>query len=284
MPQAPNDTDINDPRPASPIVPVRLGPNDKFQFNCHPGVACFNACCKNIDIQLMPYDIVRLKQRLGITSREFLAFYTQPHAMDGHGMPGVKMKTKEDSAECQFLTPEGCGVYEDRPSACRYYALGLTSMRKKEAVEEENSYFVVKETHCLGHFEPKTQTVAEYRQNQGLALYDDLNQAWRQVVLKKRSAGPTIGRPSDRSFDLFFTASYDVDGLRRFVQSEGFAEICELEPEYFQQLMSDDVALMQFGFRLLKQVLFGEKSFAIKPDAMEKRLARRREQAAEPGS
>lgn len=46
---------------------------------------------------------------------------------------------------------EGCGVYEDRPAACRYYALGLTSMRKKDSPADEDMYFVVKEPHCQGH-------------------------------------------------------------------------------------------------------------------------------------
>jgi len=49
----------------------RLAPEDKFSFSCHPGVSCFNHCCADINIVLTPYDIIRLKNRLGITSPEF---------------------------------------------------------------------------------------------------------------------------------------------------------------------------------------------------------------------
>ena len=41
------------------------------------------------------------------------------------------MTTKPGTSECIHLTEEGCGVYEDRPAACRYYALGNVAVRKK---------------------------------------------------------------------------------------------------------------------------------------------------------
>jgi len=55
------------------VEPVRLSLDTKFKFRCHKGIGCFTKCCSNIDIMLTPYDIVRLKRRLGISSGEFLA-------------------------------------------------------------------------------------------------------------------------------------------------------------------------------------------------------------------
>ena len=265
----------------SPILPVQLGLDDKFQFRCRKGIACFNKCCENIDILLTPYDIVRLKHRLGITSREFIDAYTTDFAMDGQGTPGLKLATKPGSAACIHLTPEGCGVYEDRPAACRYYALGLVSMRKKDSPTDEDSYFVVREEHCLGHQEPVVQTVRDYRRDQGVDAYDEINREWRQIILKKRSSGPTVGKPSERSFELFFLASYDSDGFRDFVASAGFGEVFDLDSSFRQELLQDDVKLIQFGFRLLKQVLFGERTIPLRPDAVQKRSARYRERLAQ---
>ena len=62
----------------TPVVPNQLEGDAVIQFRCHKDIDCFNACCKNIDIMLTPYDILRLKQRLGITSTEFLRQYTEP--------------------------------------------------------------------------------------------------------------------------------------------------------------------------------------------------------------
>ena len=265
---------LADDPPQSPILPVQLGRDDKFKFHCHKGIACFNKCCENIDILLTPYDIIRLKNHFGITSREFIDRYTTDFALDAHGMPGLKLRTQQNSAACINLTPAGCSVYEDRPAACRYYALGLVSMRKKDAPRDEDSYFVVKEDHCLGHYEPVTQTVGDYRREQGVDVYDEINREWRQIILKKRSSGPTVGRPSERSFELFFLASYDIDGFRAFVASAGFDAVFDFDPACKLELMTDEEKLLKFGFRLLKQVLFGEKTLALRPGAGLQRIAR----------
>ncbi len=268
------------PASQSPIVPVQLGLDDEFQFRCHRGIACFNKCCENIDIMLTPYDIVRLKSHFGMSSREFIDAYTTDFALDAHGMPGLKLKTQEGSTACVNLTASGCGVYADRPAACRYYALGLVSMRRKDTAHDEDSYFVVREDHCLGHQENAVQTIGEYRTEQGVDVYDEINREWRQIVLKKRSSGPTVGRPSARSLELFFLASYDIDGFRAFVASQGFAEVFDLDAGFRLEVLADEVKLMKFGFRLLKQVLFGELTIPLNRDAAQNRAARILERAA----
>ncbi|MDM8563430.1 YkgJ family cysteine cluster protein [Candidatus Marithioploca araucensis] len=262
----------------SPLQPVKLFLDDTIQFRCHKDIACFNKCCQRIDISLTPYDILRLKKRLGLTSNEFLAQYTVPYEMDASGMPGVKIRTADDNLACPFVTEEGCSVYEDRPTVCRYYALGLMSMRQENSSTDEEAYFLIKEDHCLGHNEPRTITIRDYRKEQEVAHYDEMNREWRQIVLKKRSAGPTIGKPSQRSFQFFFMGSYNLDSFRNFIKSQGFSELYDLKSDEFERLKTDDVALLQFGFKLLKQVLFGENTIPVKSDAMEKRAQQRREQ------
>ncbi len=262
----------------SPLNHVELNLDSEIQFRCHKDIACFNQCCKHIDITLTPYDILRLKTRLKLTSNEFLAAYTAPFEMDGHGMPGVKIKTADDNWACPFLTEKGCGVYEDRPTVCRYYAVGLMSMRRETASTDESTYFLVEEDHCLGHQEDRKITVADFLKEQGVEKYDEMNREWQQLILKKRSAGPTIGKPSKRSFQLFFLGCYNLDNFREFVKSNGFVEVYELSTTELEQLQTDDDALLSFAFKFLKQVLFGENTIAVKQDAIQKRAQRRREQ------
>lgn len=263
------------PPQVSPIQPVELNPDSVFQFRCHKDIACFNACCRNIDLQLTPYDILQLKNRLGLTSSEFVARYTVPFEMDAHGMPGLKMATKPGTSECIHLTGEGCGVYEDRPGACRYYALGNVAVRKKDAGEIEDIYFVVREAHCLGHEDPHEQSVAEYRVEQGLDKYDEMNRHWRKLILKKRSAGPAAGSPSERSLQLFDMCSYDLDGFREFIQNSKFKEIVDLPPERERELMANEENLLEFAMSFLEQVLFGVRSVKLRPGAREKRMGER---------
>ncbi len=261
---------------SSPVKPVQLNLDSVFQFDCHPGVSCFNECCRSIDIQLTPYDIVRLKRHFDMDARDFVARYTVPFEMDHHGMPGLKLATKPGTTECVFLGEEGCTVYADRPSACRYYALGTMGVRKVGEAKVEDIYFVVQEPHCKGHEEPVRRTVAEYRRDQGVDLYDEMNRQWRDIVIKKRTSGPTIGAPSQRSMQLFDMCSYDMDSFREFIQSDGFRSVFDLSDAEIQALVEDEDALLQFAFRFLKQVLFGEFSIPRREAGVQARIQARK--------
>ncbi len=260
----------------SPVEPVRLEANDKLKFRCHKGVSCWNACCSKANVTLTPYDVIRLKQHLGTTTTDVLAKHTVPFEMDAGSMPGIKLRTNDDGA-CLFMTDEGCSVYENRPTACRYYPSGLLSMRAIDKNIDERAFLLIKEDHCKGHDEDQIQTVQEYRENQGVVEYDDYNREWYVIVLKKRSTGPTIGKPSDMSLQLFFMASYDMDRFRRFVTSDSFRNTYNLGDVFYQAIETDDIALMQFGFKLMRQVLYGELSIPEVEGAWEKRVEEREE-------
>ncbi len=275
---AASDQDV--PFPESPVLPAMMDGGKSIRFCCHRGVACWNACCSNIDISLTPYDILRLKRRLELTSTEFLARYTVPYEMEKDGIAGVKLRPVEAGTACQFMQPEGCGVYAFRPTACRYYPVALLALRKQGESTDRDAYAMVKEPHCFGHDEPRRLTIDEYRAEQGLPEYDELARGWRQLILKKKSAGPTIGKPSKRSLQLFFMTCYDVDRFRAFVASDGFSGVYDLPAAELTEIFADDVKLMLFGFRFLRQVLFGEETIPIKQQAAAARRARYREKVA----
>lgn len=265
----------------SPVSPTELSNDDPFQFDCHPGVSCFNACCKNIDITILPYDIMRLKNRENISSSKWVNSYTVPFAMDQHQLPGLKLATQEGSKACVFLSDEGCQVYEDRPTACRYYALGSMGIRREGKGYVEDVYFQVKEDHCMGHKEPKKQTVGEYRKSQGVEKYDEMNREWRDIILKKRSSGPTVGAPSERSLQLFDMCSYDIDSFAKFVKSDSFQNLFKLDENTQEAINNDEEALLLFAARFLKQVLFGEMTIEMNDQAIDDRVELRKERIAE---
>ncbi|MGZ5106577.1 MAG: YkgJ family cysteine cluster protein, partial [Usitatibacter sp.] len=260
--------------PISPVVPETFGADREFTFRCRKGIACWNACCSNIDIALTPFDVLRLKRRLGLTSGEFLREYTVPYEMEKDSIAGVKLKPVEGGTACRFMGPEGCAVYEDRPTACRYYPLALLAMRREGESTDRDSWAMVKESHCLGHDEPRPITVEDYRREQKLEEYDEAARGWRQLVLKKKSSGPTVGKPSKLSLGLFFMACYDLDRFREFVGSKTFANTYDIPADEMAKVLDDDTALLQFAFRFLRQVLFGETTLAINPQAAEERRER----------
>lgn len=84
-----------------------LRPEDSFRFACHDRLDCFTRCCRDIAIFLTPYDILRLKKSLGISSEAFLRNYTATLVSEA-GLPVVLLKMRDDAAKsCPFVTPQG---------------------------------------------------------------------------------------------------------------------------------------------------------------------------------
>ena len=75
----------------SPVLPVRLKPDDMFAFRCHKGIGCWNKCCHDTDITLTPMDILRLCRRLELRPRNFLAQYTLPAIHEQSNLPVAKL-------------------------------------------------------------------------------------------------------------------------------------------------------------------------------------------------
>ena len=100
----------------------------KFSFACHPGVPCFTQCCSDLNLALTPYDVLRLKNGLGISSGEFLDRYTADDVKHNCGLPVLMFRMNTDSKRtCQLLGSGGCTVYEDRPGACRLYPVARSN-------------------------------------------------------------------------------------------------------------------------------------------------------------
>lgn len=261
----------------SPVMPTPLRADSQISFRCYEGVSCFNVCCKQADVTLIPYDILRLKRRLGISSSEFLREYTVPFQMDGDGLPGVKLKTDEAGVCLQLDGDAGCRVYTDRPSVCRYYPLALLALREQDSPRSVERYSLVEEPHCNGHEETHRMSVADYRAEQGCEDFDAMSRAWYRLILKKKSAGPSVGRPPETSLQLFFMASYDIDRFRRFVLSENFRKTYSLPSDFYAEVEQDDEALLRFSYRFLRQALFGERSIQEAADAWERRVEQRKD-------
>ncbi|MBF0143959.1 MAG: YkgJ family cysteine cluster protein [Magnetococcales bacterium] len=249
------------------IDPVRLTGEDLFRFRCHPGIACFNHCCRKIDIVLTPYDLIRLRRRLNLTSEEFLHTYARPSALTKGQLPVPLIDMDSETGRCPFNSDEGCSVYSDRPVACRYYPIGSALMRRQESDDAEEFYFLIKEGFCLGHAEAKEWTVADWRSDQGSDGYDRHNRGWMETILKRRSAGDMVGT-SVQTSELFYMAGTNPEAFRRFVFDSTFLKRFEVAPEVERLIAEDDVAMTEFAFEWLKGVLFGDRTLKVRPEAL----------------
>ncbi len=267
----------------SPIQPVRMERDSKFKFRCYPGIKCFTKCCRNMNIILTPYDIVRLKHRLGITSDMFLRLYTEPELLGITQVPVARLKMLEDrGGRCPFVTKDGCQVYTDRPVCCRYYPVGLASLRQaeKSSGDEEEFFFLVKEDHCKGFEEDTEWTVESWRADQESDFYDRMNRDWMELILRKKSFGEETEMP-ERAKELFFMVSTNMERFRSFIFESRFIDTYSVDSRLLREILEDDVALMQFGFEYLKVAIFGAESDKLKLredilDATVKKIIKRR--------
>lgn len=249
------------------IEPRELSATDRFKFKCYPGIKCFNKCCSAMRINLTPYDIFILKNRLGLSYDEFLIKYTQPASIDRTPLPIVVLKLLDDEAKsCPFLLEkEGCSVYTDRPSTCRYYPIGRVHMKKVDKPELREFFVSVKEDHCLGHKEDKEWTIDEWRQDQGVDFHDGVTRDWLEIVIKAKSLGMTEFNRG--SLDLFFMVSSNLDMFRKFVFESRFLDTYQLEPDFVEKIRSSELDLLKFSLRWLRFALFGEGDFKISDNA-----------------
>lgn len=247
------------------VEPVRLSLDTKFKFRCHKDIGCFTKCCSNIDIMLTPYDIVRLKSRLGTSSGEFLANHTYVEIDEKTSHPFVFLKMNEDAErKCPFVTAEGCTVYSDRPANCRYYPVGQASLKKmddkiNEPITEE-FYFFIKEPHCLGFNEKAEWTIKIWRDDQGVDIYDDMNRGWKDILFRRNLPGHSLDEKKQKAF---YMACYDVDRFRRFVFESKFLEMFDIDEKTLERIKNDETELMKFGFDYTKYILMMEET--LKP-------------------
>lgn len=250
------------------IEPAQLTGKDSFQFRCHPGVPCFNACCSHIDIVLTPYDIIRLRRRLGLSAEAFLYEYADPSFLRKGGLPVPLLAMNKQTGRCPFNTDAGCSVYEDRPVTCRYYPIGMALMHRQEAESNEEFYVLIKEDYCKGHLEDKRWTVDEWRADQGSDQFGVQNKGWIDMIVKRRSAGD-LTKTSLPLSEMFYTASTNPEEFREFLFDSTFLKRYDVDEQTRTLIQEDDVALVEFGLNWLKSVLFGDPFMPLRAGVVE---------------
>ena len=231
---------------------------ESFCFACHPKVPCFNECCRDLNQFLTPYDILRLKNHLGLPAARFLEQYTSQHIGPESGLPIITLKPADrQELTCPFVTPKGCSVYENRPSSCRTYPLMRGIARSRQTGRMTEQFMVLKEPHCRGFDTAQSITVQQWIEDQGIAIYNEANDKLMQIISLKNRRQPGVLDLKARH--MFFTALYDLDNFRCQIADNGLLADCQFEPSLVDKALEDDVALLEVGMKWIERVLFNQK-------------------------
>jgi len=233
-----------------------LSPDEAFTFSCTPAVPCFNECCRDLNQFLTPYDILRLKNHLNLSSADFLAQYTVTHTGPATGLPVVVLRQNAASGKtCPFVSTAGCTVYNDRPSSCRSYPLARLASRCRETGRITEHYALIREPHCNGFRENRRQTVRRWIDDQGLRPYNEMNDLLMEIIGMKARRHP--GPLDFRERHIFHLACYDLDAFRKRMVENDLLKEMSPAPEILAAAATDDTVLLRLSLAWLKKTLFG---------------------------
>lgn len=234
--------------------------SDSFRFLCHRELECFNRCCRDINIFLSPYDVLRLSRKLSLETGVFLKKYTirlQP----GGGFPVVLIKMREDrNLQCPFLAGHGCSVYDERPWSCR--------MAPVEIRGEDRYGFAFDSDHCRGLLETREWTVDEWIKNQGHHNYGELEAGFKDIPDRLRFTG--LSSLDGHIREMFFMACYDLDRFRRYALESSFLQAFNVDRTVEESIRTDDLALLQFGFHWLAEGFDLRRSMEIRDEVFQR--------------
>jgi Fe-S-cluster containining protein len=237
----------------------RMDPEHEFKFNCSPGVSCFTECCQDITIVLTPYDVLRLKNALSISSDEFLDKYTIILPKENRLIPLVILRMNPEDKKCQLVTAEGCTVYADRPWPCRMFPLDMN--------DDGTFCHITNSSHCLGLKEEKPWRIYEWLLDQGVVPYDEMNRLFAEIIAPLRAQEPSIQNPEISK--MVFMALYNIDKFREFIFESTFLDRFDVDPARIIKIQRSDEELLKFAFDWIKFGIFGQILFKVKDKPQE---------------
>ena len=242
------------------LAGTKLGPGDKFKMYCHSGLACFNQCCHNLNLFLYPYDLIRLKNCLQISSMEFLDQYVEAVLRPHEFFPEVLLNMQEDTAKsCVFLSAQGCEVYHDRPHTCRMFPL-------EQGLKAEGSvYFVKPMDFCLGVEGEKTWTPQTWIKDQDAQVYQQMTMEWALIrhLLENNPFGKE-GSEGSRA-KMTFMAVYNIDAFREFILQSTFLKRFKVKSKLLKKIKKNDYELLKLALDWVKFYLWGISSKQFTP-------------------
>jgi Fe-S-cluster containining protein len=239
---------------------LRMDPEHVFKFDCSQDVPCFTKCCQDVTIALTPYDVLRLKNGLSISSDKFLDDYTIIRPQPRRLIPFVILKMNDQDKKCPFVTQEGCTVYQDRPWPCRMYPLD---------VNDDGTFCLITDaSHCLGLKEEGSWRIYEWLMSQEILPYDKMNDLFSEVTLPLRAQELDIDNPDISK--MVVMALYNLDRFREFVFNSSFLNRFDIDPLKVVKLQKSDEELLKFAFDWIKFGIFGQKVLRVKQQQEEK--------------
>ncbi|TWI66031.1 hypothetical protein LZ24_02942 [Desulfobotulus alkaliphilus] len=244
----------------------RILPGQGFSFRCHEGLSCFNLCCRNLNLYLYPYDVLRLCKALDMTSSDFMDRHTDVVMRKGEFFPEVLLRMAENEEKtCPFLTDQGCSVYLHRPDTCRTFPVEQGTVWGPNGSIVETVAFFRPPDFCMGQKEEKVWTLESWAEDQDARRHNRMTREWSAVRLYFSENPWGAEGFYGKKGKMAFMAVYHLDAFRAFLFESSFFKRYKVHPDLKRKLKKDDVALLRFGFDWIRHSVWGMKVASMQP-------------------
>ena len=247
-----------DPEEIDRLPGIPLTPTDTFRFRCHRDLTCFNQCCRNLNLFLYPYDVLRLKKGLGMDSDQFLETHVDVVLREGNFFPDVLLRMADNTSKtCPFLSETGCLVYPDRPDTCRTFPVEHGMLFKDRPGDSTCVSFFQPPDFCQGQYEDHTWTLDTWADDQEAATYNRMTARWAEIkaLFQNDPWGPEgLNGPKGK---MAFMAAYNIDRFREFVFASSFLKRYRVKKVVVNKLRASDKELLHFGYEWIRHFVWG---------------------------
>jgi Fe-S-cluster containining protein len=256
-----------DPQDLDRLPGRHLCETDTFRFRCHAGAACFNRCCRNLNLFLYPYDVLRLRKRLGVTSDRFLDTYVDVVLREGDFFPEVVLRMVENrDRTCPFVSAEGCTVYPDRPDTCRTFPVEQGLLYDARGKACETHWFFRPPDFCRGPFEETQWTPLAWTRDQEGESYNRMTARWAEIRSLFQADPWGAEGPQGPRAKMAFMATYNIDRFGEFVFESSFLKRYKIKAACLGKIRKgNEVELLMLGFEWVLFFVWGRKPTRFSP-------------------
>ena len=207
--------------------------------------------------------MLRLKRAAGMESSDFLEQHTLCPQVCDQKFPVVILKMEEEDKRCPFISEKGCGVYNDRPWACRMYPLGAAEPKshpQRPAVSLRAPGGPVPRPRQRA----RRSRCANGSGRQGAEAYEMMSGGFKELTLHDFWDSD---KPLTRA-----AGGHVLHGLLRprplpplRIRNRASCNCSRSTKRASKRSRTDDQELLEFGMQWLRFSIFGERSMRLQP-------------------
>lgn len=197
-------------------------------------------CCRDIDIMLTPYDVLKIRRHLGLQPPDFFNKYVEMHIGPQSKMPIVCLITRP---QCVFIVDGKCSIHDARPTNCRGYPCGRIQELNKDTNEVTLKWILHQSCSRIPFRQQKLWKIKGWMAKEGLheywengKPYYDWVEKWAMDLVKRVEALGRIQESATMSLMAWY--GYSLDSIKGKDDKEAFKQIADIADKMIDHYVS----------------------------------------------